>query len=48
MSLTLISTYFVLEYFMDAQPLNSSAMDYVRSAWATYFIRFYNSKIVNE
>ena len=37
-----------MQYFTNAQPLPSEAMDYMRNVWATYFINFYNSMITNE
>ena len=33
---------------MDEQPLPLDALDYVRNVWATYFLNYYNSRIVNE
>jgi len=34
-----------MQFFIDDQPLPLEAIDYVRNAWATYFINFYNSSI---
>jgi len=44
----LCEPYFVMQFFMDEQTIPSAAIDYVRHAWTTYFLYFYNSRIANQ
>jgi len=44
----LCESYFVMQFFMDEQAISSAAIEYVRHAWSTYFLNFYNSKIINQ
>jgi len=47
-TLTLIWTYFVIQFFTDDQPLPLRALDYVKNVWVTYFVNYYYSRIDNE
>jgi len=44
----LCEAYFVMQFFMDEQAMPLVAIKYVRHAWATYFLTFYNYKIANQ
>ena len=44
----LCQPYFVMQFFRDEQALPSAAIEYVRHAWAIYFLNFYNSRIANQ
>ena len=37
-----------MQLFTDEQSLPLEALDYVRNIWATYFVNYYNSRIVYE
>ena len=44
----LCQSYFEMQFFMDEAPMTSDAIAYVRHFWSTYFINFYNSRIVYQ
>jgi len=44
----LCEPYVVMHFFMDEQAMPSAVIEYVRHAWATYFLNFYNSRIANQ
>jgi len=44
----LCQPYFKMQLFTDEQPMSSEAISYVRHFWSTYFLNFYNSRLVDE
>jgi len=44
----LCEPYFVMQFFTNEQPMSLVAIEYVRHSWSTYFLSFYNYRIVNQ
>ena len=37
-----------MQFFTDETPMSKEAILYVRQSWSTYFLNFYNSRIVDS